>query len=121
MGIRSLVRLPQVPSWVQGYVRLASWLVMHIALKIWWGFVLMMTWNWFIPATFHTAPRFGIAAAVGVILVFTIVAYLFLPDKFEDKDEDGPWYIRLGSQVATHLLNGGLWLLVGLIVVSVFM
>jgi hypothetical protein len=121
MGMRPSALSLRVPTWIRGYVRLGLQILTHIAVRVWWGFVLMMTWNWFIPTTFHSAPHLGVAAAVGVLLVLSVPAYLFLPDKDNEEDEGEPWYIRLGSQVFTHLLTGGLWLLTGLIVVSTFM
>ena len=88
--------------------------------KLWWAFVLMTLWNWFMPATFHTAPRLGVAAAFGVILVLGVLAYPFMYGKSDDEDNDEPWGVRLGNLVGSQLLTGGLWLLAGLIIASIF-
>lgn len=39
------------------------------------GWVAMVLWNWFIPETFHGAPRLDIAKAIGLVLV----AAVFMP------------------------------------------
>lgn len=119
MGMRPSASSLRESSWIGGYVRLASQLVAMILGKLWWAFVLMTLWNWFIPATFHVS-RLGVAAAFGVMLVIGVITYPFMYGKKDDVDEDEPWLLRLGNLVGSQLLTGCLWLLAGLIVVSIF-
>lgn len=120
MGMRPSALSMRKSSVAAGYGRLALQLVSHVLLAIWWAFVLMKLWNWFIPATFDSAPFIGVGVGVGVILIIRILSYP-LASLIEEKDSGESALMKLSNSLASQIFTGSIWLFTGWIVYLLFM
>lgn len=78
---------------------------------IWDGFVLMVLWNWFVPATFGGAPSLNLAQAIGLCLIIE-AALLGLTINTHDANADSWSRILLRAYLGVVLMAIGLVLLI---------
>jgi hypothetical protein len=61
-----------------------------VTSSIWHGYVVGITWGWFITPAFGLA-RMNIATAIGVTAAIRLVTYQHIEDKSEEKPLDERW------------------------------
>lgn len=86
-------------------------LIQVVVSAIWDGLVLMVLWNWFVPATFGSAPSLNLAQAIGLCLIIE-AALLGLTISTLDANADSWSRIFLRAYLGIILMAIGLVLLI---------